>query len=287
MTKLSRGASLFVVLVVYLAAFFAGLFSYRLFSDNPLLAFFIADIAATVVVWLFGLIYKNASMYDPYWSVAPIVLFLAFISINARLDAFNLLYLILFVFWGARLTLNWVVGWPGMRHQDWRYTMLRKKNEKLWILTNFFGVNMIPTFFVFAAMVPAYFAAMSVNSINAVTVLGALICVTAVILQIISDSQMLEFRKDVENKGKNMQTGLWKYSRHPNYLGEICFWWGVWVIQLSVLPNMWWTVSAPVLMTMLFVFISIPMMEKRLAESKEGFNQYKKSTSMLILLPRK
>lgn len=287
MTNLSRGTSLFAVLIVYLAAFFAGLFSYRLFSGTSLLAFFIADIIATLVVWFFGLLFKNASMYDPYWSVAPIVFFVSFISITARIDAFNLLYLFVFIFWGTRLTLNWIIGWRGMRHQDWRYTMLRKKNEKLWILTNLFGINMIPTFFVFAAMVPAYFAAMSVNSINIITILGALICVSAVILQIISDSQILKFRKDDTNKGKYIQTGLWKYSRHPNYLGEVCFWWGIWIIQISVLPGLWWTIFAPVLMTMLFVFISIPMMEKRLLVSKEGYNQYKKSTSMLILLPKK
>lgn len=287
MTNLSRGTSLFAVLIVYVAAFFAGLFSYRLFFDTPLLAFFIADIIATLVVWFFGLLFKNASMYDPYWSIAPIVLFIAFISITARFDIFNLLYLFVFVFWGTRLTLNWIIGWRGMRHQDWRYSMLRKRSEKLWILTNLFGINMIPTLFVFAAMIPAYFAAISVNSINIITVLGALICFAAVILQIISDFQMSKFRKDDANKGKNIQTGLWKYSRHPNYLGEVCFWWGVWAIQISVLPGMWGTISAPILMTMLFVFISIPMMEKRLMVSKAGYSDYKKSTSMLMLLPKK
>lgn len=138
MTHFSRGVSFFIVLIVYVFAFFAGMFFFMLFLDTMLLAFFIADIAATVVVWFFGLVFKNASIYDPYWSIAPIVLFLSFISITARLDAFNFLYLMIFVFWGARLTLNWIIGWPGMKHQDWRYTMLRKKNERLWILTNFF-----------------------------------------------------------------------------------------------------------------------------------------------------
>ncbi|MDD5017054.1 MAG: DUF1295 domain-containing protein, partial [Eubacteriales bacterium] len=82
-----------------------------------------------------------------------------------------------------------------------------------------------------------------------------------------------------------MASGLWRYSRHPNYLGEVLFWWGVWVIQMSVLPALWWTIFAPTAMTLLFLFISIPMMEKRLLASKEGYAAYKKSTSMLLLLP--
>jgi steroid 5-alpha reductase family enzyme len=103
----------------------------------------------------------------------------------------------------------------------------------------------------------------------------------------ISDAQMRRFRSAPNNRGKNMQSGLWAYSRHPNYLGEVTLWWGVWVIQISVLPALWWTVCAPILMTMLFVFISIPMMEKKLLASKEGYAAYQKSTSMLLLLPPK
>ncbi len=286
MTK-SRGASLFVVLIVYLAAFFTGLLIYNFFYDTPLAAFFLADIAATLIVWFFGIIFKNASMYDPYWSVAPIILFIAFILINSKLDVINLLYLLLFCFWGVRLTLNWIISWPGLRHQDWRYTMLRQKNQKLWFMTNLFGINMVPTLFVFASMVPAYFASASSNNLNILTVFGAAVCTAAVLLQIISDSQMLSFRKNTKNTGKNMQEGLWKYSRHPNYLGEISFWWGVWIMQISVLPKIWWTIGAPVLMTLLFVYISIPMMEKRLLESKKGYKEYQKNTSMLILLPKK
>jgi len=98
---------------------------------------------------------------------------------------------------------------------------------------------------------------------------------------------MRAFRKQSGNKGQNMASGLWKNSRHPNYFGEIAFWWGVWLIQLSVLPSYWWTVAAPVLMTMLFVFISIPLMEKKLLASKEGYSEYIKNTSMLLPLPKK
>ena len=143
----------------------------------------------------------------------------------------------------------------------------------------------MPTLIVFAAMLPAYFVSLDNYSLSVPTLLGALLCVCAVALQIVSDTQMRRFRRDPANAGQNMQSGLWAYSRHPNYLGEVALWWGVWVMQIGVLPEMWWTVLAPVLMSALFVFISIPMMERRLISTKDGYSDYLQRTSMLLLLP--
>ncbi|MGE5493747.1 MAG: DUF1295 domain-containing protein [Burkholderiales bacterium] len=289
MTKLSKTASLIVVAIVYIISFAAGVVVFNLLSGawDTLLSFLAADAVATIVVWFAGVIFNNASMYDPYWSVAPIVLVIAFIILARNISAVSLLYLLLFLFWGVRLTLNWITGWRGMRHQDWRYTMLRDRNPKLWFLTNFFGINMLPTLFVFAGMIPAYYAIMNASGINVITVLGAAVCAAAVVLEIVSDAQLRAFKRAEKNSGLNMDSGLWRYSRHPNYLGEVSFWWGVFIMQVSVIPGIVWTVFAPVAITLLFVFISIPMMEKRLIETKQGYAEYKKATSMLMLLPKR
>ena len=285
--KLSKSFSLLVVLFVYVAALFAGLLVYRMLPFGDLLRFLCADAAATVVVWFFGIMLKNSSMYDPYWSVAPPVLFIFFITNKGFADTGDLIMLGVLLLWGVRLTLNWIVGWHGMTHQDWRYTMLRQTNPKIWHLTNFFGINMMPTLIVFANMIPAYLAANADKQINIAAVFGALICVLAVLLQIFSDRQMRRFRLDADNRSHYLESGLWKYSRHPNYFGEVAFWWGIFVIQISALPAYWWTVVAPVLMTLLFVGISIPMMEKRLLETKQGYETYQSRTSALLLWPQK
>lgn len=289
MTKLSKPVSLIVVAIVYILSFFAGLLIFNMLSVilDPLLSLLIADAAATVIVWFSGLIFSNASMYDPYWSVAPIALVVSFVTLARALSVVSIMYLLIFLFWGVRLTFNWALGWNGMSHEDWRYTMLREQNRSLWFLTNFFGINMMPTLFVFAGMIPAYYSVISGEGINIVTILGGAICLAAVALEIISDAQMRAFRRNGSNNGANMDSGLWRYSRHPNYLGEVSFWWGVWLIQLSVATDIVWTVFAPVAMTLLFVFISIPMMEKRLLSSKQGYVEYKKATSMLMPLPKK
>jgi len=290
MTKLSKGTSLVIVLLIYAAAFAGGLFSHRLifsWTSDALLSFFIGDVIATIIVWLIGLLVRNSSMYDPYWSVTPIVLMVFFILLLAPgFTTPGILLLIAIAVWGVRLTLNWIRDWPGMKHEDWRYVNMRN-NPSSWHIQNFFGIHMIPTLIVFAGMIPAYFATAIGGAANMLSYVGLAVCLLSALIQFISDGQMRAFRKQSGNKGQNMASGLWKNSRHPNYFGEIAFWWGVWLIQLSVLPSYWWTVAAPVLMTMLFVFISIPLMEKKLLASKEGYSEYIKNTSMLLPLPRK
>lgn len=289
MKKLSKGGSLLIVLISYLAAFALCLLFFNpvyAWTDNHILTFLILDIAATLFIWLLGLIFSNASLYDPYWSIAPPIIAVFFTIYAAGISAVSILYIAVFAIWGTRLTLNWIVDWPGFSHQDWRYTMLRDNNPKIYFLTNLFGINLIPTAFVFAAMVPFFAGILSAASINAFSVIGALICIGAALIQLISDGQMRRFRHG-DNKGKNMNSGLWKYSRHPNYFGEVSFWWGIFIISLSVAPQYWYTIAGPIMMTLLFVFISVPMMKNKLLASKEGYADYVETTSMLIPLPKR
>ena len=276
-----------VVLIVYVAAFFAGMLMFRLMTAAPVWRYLCADAAATIVVWAFGLLFRNSSMYDPYWSVVPLVLFLCFVATSQSFDAADVIYICVFAFWGVRLTLNWAIGWKGLQQEDWRYTMMRGQNKTLWPVANFFGINMMPTLIVFINVLPAFYCSLALDTLNMITVLGALVCIAATVLQIISDSQMRRFRLDPANKGKNMETGLWRFSRHPNYLGEVSFWWGVYIIMLGQRPTFWMAVIAPVFMTLLFVFISVPMMEKRLLQTRPGYAAYKRATSMLLLWPPK
>jgi len=292
MSKLSKGVSLLIVLLTYCVAFVVAFFLYKpvfAWTSDVILTFFILDVIAAIIVWVSGLICKNASLYDPYWSVLPVVMivFFAILSVPA-LSNIAIMYIVVLGIWGIRLTLNWIVDWPGMKHQDWRYTKFKTDNPKMYPLTNFIGINMMPTFFVFAAMVPALVALQKAGAVavNALTFVGAAICVIAALIQLISDGQMRRFRKG-DNKSKNMDKGLWKLSRHPNYFGEVSLWWGIWIMQMSVLPSLWWTVFGPVAMTILFVFISIPMMKKKLLASKEGYEEYVRTTSMLIPWARK
>ncbi|MDD4462342.1 MAG: DUF1295 domain-containing protein [Eubacteriales bacterium] len=159
---------------------------------------FWADVAATVFVYLAGVLLNNATVYDPYWSVAPIaILFMLVASRDVR-------------------------------------------GSGVWLL------------------------------------------LAAIILQGVSDRQMHRFRKERSSSADIIQTGVWKYARHPNYLAEIIFWWGIYLFLVSVRPRLWLLGFGALLNTLMFLFISIPMAEKRLAREKDGYEEYAARTRMLL-----
>lgn len=285
----TKTGSLILVVIVYAAAFFAAAIVFNLFKGSGiLLATLTADVAATLVVWGTGLIFRNASLYDPYWSIVPVLVIPFWVIMKeAAAGPMDILIIIAISLWGVRLTGNWISGWKGLSQQDWRYTMLKEKNPDIWFITNLGGINMLPTLWVFLGMVPAYYMIANPQKLNALGIMGFIICVSSAVLQFVSDRQMALFRKKPENKGKCIDTGLWKYSRHPNYLGEVSLWWGIWIMMMGSAPQYWMAIIGPVAMTVLFVFISIPMMEKYVLSKRPAYEEYKKTVSMLIPWPRK
>lgn len=284
--KQSRITSYIIILLMYVVATVVGIFIFSLNKNgHDILYLFYADFTATVIIWLFGVWFANSSIYDPYWSVAPpvILTFLAFYYGIFSMPA--ILLLIAIWFWGIRLTVNWMYTFPNLFHQDWRYTKLKNENPKIWQLVNFSSIHFIPTVVVFLAMIPAFYTLRIDVEANIFTYLSFALCICAALLQLVSDIQMHSFRRN--NKGKVCNTGLWKYSRHPNYLGEVLLWWGVYFILISVAPQYWWLFFCPLVNNCLFAFISIPLMEKRQLGNKPEYAEYMKATNRLILMPSK
>ena len=253
---------------------------------------FIADVVATIVVWAFGLLYENVSVYDPYWSVFPPVAFLLWAFYTGVWSLPVILLLVASWYWGWRLTRNWVITFRGIAHEDWRYTKYRSLHPVLFHLINFFGLNMVPTLVVFAAMLPGlklYEASNPVCTLSgevglcsisvAVLILGFIVCLSSATIQLIADKQSHDFR--AANPGKVCNVGLWKHGRHPNYFGEIQFWWGIWIMY-AALNGIDWFIFGPIAMTALFLGISIPLMEHRQLANKPDYAEYKKQTRLLI-----
>lgn len=285
--KLSRTQSFIIVSGIYIAAFFLGLATYQCpcLAANPvLLRLFIADVVATVFVWIFGLIFKNVSVYDPYWSVAPPVMLTAYACQMGTWSAATILLLIAVWTWGVRLTGNWAYTFRGLHSEDWRYTKYRtEKSPVVFQLINFAGLNMVPTIVVFMAMVPGFKIIEYGADANIFTVLACLLCLGAATLQLVADHQIHEFVR--QKKGRVCNVGLWKHGRHPNYFGEVTMWWGIYLMFLSVTPdivhNWFWLIGA-VMNTLLFCFISIPLMENRQLKNKPEYAEYKANTRMFI-----
>lgn len=284
MKKLDRKTSFIIISLVYVSAIAIGVLTYMALDTIAFYwSLFIADVIATVWVFIFGTIFKNASVYDPYWSVKPIVVVVAF-CIYRPLNLFQILMVVVVCLWGIRLTLNWAYTFHGLDHEDWRYRQIKANTGGLYPLVNLVGIHIVPTIVTYAVTLPAVFV-LSVSGLSASVwcYLFLLLSTFAFCVQGLADVQMHKYRKN--RTTPFIRVGLWKYSRHPNYLGEILMWWGVGLSACLYLLKTWYLIIGAVLNTLLFLCISIPLADKRQAK-KEGYLEYKRKTRMLFPIPR-
>ncbi len=280
--KKNRAASFAAVALVYIIAAAVGIAVYLMLDMPWWLSLLVADAVATVVTFIFSVIFGNASVYDPYWSVQPPVILAAF-AVGRSLTAFGVLLLVAVFFWAIRLTANWAYTFANLDHQDWRYTMLKEKTGAFYPIINFVGIHMVPTLVVYGCILPAVYAIINGVTANAGSVIFVCLSLGAAAVQGFADVQMHRFRK--KRSGIFIRDGLWKYSRHPNYLGEILMWWGIALSVICAEPTAWYLAAGAIANTVLFLSVSIPMADGRQSR-KEGFAEYKKETRMLLPLKK-
>jgi steroid 5-alpha reductase family enzyme len=157
--------------------------------------------------------------------------------------------------------------------------MLCEKTGKFYPIINFIGIHYVPTLVVYGCILPAVMVIENKPEINALSIIFACVSVASATMQGVADIQMHKYRK---NKTTSfIRNGLWRNSRHPNYLGEILMWWGIGLSAVCAMPNMWYLIFGAIANTVLFLSVSIPMADGRQSR-KEGFAQYKAETRMLL-----
>jgi steroid 5-alpha reductase family enzyme len=254
---------------------------------SPLATAFWADLAATLVVFAFSFAFRNSSFYDAYWSVAPIAIAAYWLAV-ASPEASPLRQGVVAAFvlaWGVRLTGNWARGWQGLHHEDWRYVDLQKTTGRAYWLVSFMGLHVIPTLWVFGGCLALYPAlAVGTRAPGVLDLLAVLVTGTAIWLEYEADNELRRFRTAPGRRTEDvLDTGLWALSRHPNYLGEMGFWWGLWLFGLAADPSWWWSIVGPLSITLMFRFASLPMIETRMLERRpERFAAYQQRTPMVI-----
>jgi steroid 5-alpha reductase family enzyme len=285
----SKVLSLLVILLIYVIAVFIGIATFNnLDWENLIYKLLVANVVATLFIFGVGLLLKNASLYDPYWSVAPpILLILTHIHLETSLNTVRFFIYIGLIFWSIRLTYNWAINWTGFEEQDWRYTLIKERAPKIYLISNLFGIHLMPTVIVFIQLLGSIELLVISTTANLISMIGLVIMILSATLQFIADAQMRAFKKRNLNKKECIEEGLWKYSRHPNYFGEVMVWWGLYLIYFGSTQSINLYLLAPLAMTSLFIFISIPMMEKKILRTRPEYEGYQDRVSMLIPLPRK
>ena len=290
---MSKGRSLALVTLAYVVAIAAaaawlawGPGTGRLWLDT-----LIADLLATVVVFAFSRAYRNSSFYDAYWSVIPPLL-VAYWWWSGPVGATGpgslrcWLMAVVVGYWAVRLTANWAYGFPGLHHEDWRYPILREGAGRFEFAADLFGIHLFPTVQVFVGLLPAYVAATrATDGLIWLTWLAFAVGCAAVTLELAADVQMHRFVA-ARRPGAVMDQGLWAWSRHPNYLGEIGFWLSLALFGVAAAPaEAWWLFAGVALMVAMFLGASIPMMEKRSLQRRPQYQDVVDRVSRLLPRP--
>lgn len=280
------GKGIFWTFISYLVAIVAAWISVEnIDSGNLYLDIFIADVIGTIVIFIFSFLFKNSSFYDPYWSVAPILImvWLIYHSPEKISQIRQMLVAILVFSWGIRLTYNFYRGWSGINKQDWRYDDLKAKNGKWYWLVSFSGIHLFPTILVFLGCLSLFPALhFGESTVNFFDWIATIIGFSAIAIETISDQQLHDYVKTKPDRLNVFKSGLWQYSRHPNYFGEILFWWGLYFFALASSLDFWWCAIGPLSITLLFKFISIPMIDKRMIDRRPKYKEYMANVNALI-----
>jgi steroid 5-alpha reductase family enzyme len=192
------------------------------------------------------------------------------------------MFLVLFLvsLWAIRLCvyLTWRNWGP---HEDHRYVAIRQNNEPhFWIKSIYiiFGLQAVLAWII---SMPLFGAIESKVLLTRLDVLGGIVFTIGFVWETIGDWQLSIFKANPENKGKVLDTGLWRYSRHPNYFGECCIWWGFYLIAAA--SGAWWTIAGPILMTLLLLKVSgVALLEKDIAERRPAYLSYIQNTNAFI-----
>ena len=291
MTTISKWRSLGVVTVAYVVAIavavawlWLGPSTDRLWLDT-----LIADLLATVAIFVFSRAYRNSSFYDAYWSVIPPLLLFYWWYRSTDVDLLRVwLITVVVILWAIRLTANWVYAFPGLHHEDWRYPMFKQRAGRFEILADLVAIHLIPTLQVFLAMVPVYVAVTRPGpGLVWLAWIAFVVGLAAVALELVADVQMHRFVAE-RRSGAAMDRGLWSWSRHPNYFGEFSFWAALALFGIAAAPaDWWWLILGALAILAMFLGASIPMMEQRSLARRPAYQDVVDRVSRFVPRPPK
>jgi steroid 5-alpha reductase family enzyme len=243
-------------------------------------------VSIAVPTWLASVWLRDASVVDRVWSLliaAPALLYVLQLGADPRLKVM----LLVIVAWAIRLAVhitvrNWGHG------EDRRYQEIRERNQPNFALKSLWLVFLLQAVLAWIVALPVL-AATGGGEWTAWDSIGAAIAIGGFVVESLADAQLARFRRQADNKGLVMDRGLWRWSRHPNYFGETCLWWGIGLMGLA--GGGWerfWCLASPLLMTVLLLRVSgVTLLEKDIGQRRPAYRDYVARTSAFIPWPPK
>jgi len=231
--------------------------------------------------FLLSLVKKRNDIADLAWGLGFVLMAWTSFLLGSVQGPRGLLVGLLVSIWGIRLAWHIHARNKG-RTEDYRYAKWREEWGKWFFVRSYLQVYLLQGALLFLIVLPVLLINNSFGTgLNYLDFVGVAVWLVGFIFESVGDLQLSRFIKDPNNKGKLMQSGLWRYTRHPNYFGEVTQWWGIWLIAISA-TNGWLGIIGPLTITVLILKVSgIPMLEKKMAENPE-FAEYKRRTRMFV-----
>ena len=256
----------------------------QLMSDATLRAALIglaAIVVLAVLTWLVSLARRDVSVVDSLWSIFITTGGAVYALLLPWTSARPALMLALAIVWALRLSIY--ITWRNHGHgEDRRYQQIRARNQPNFGLKSLyliFGVQAVLAWIVSAPFLAGIGGS---NPLNALDLVGAALAAFGIVFEAEGDQQMARFKADPANKGQVMDRGLWRFTRHPNYFGECCTWWGLYLVALAA-GGAWWSVVSPLLMTVLLLKVSgVSLLEADITERRPAYRDYIDRTSAFV-----
>lgn len=240
------------------------------------------------LVWIGSLVRRDASLVDRVWGAGFVVLAWVYRGVTgpAGTEPVPTLTALMVTVWGLRLSVY--LTWRNWGHgEDYRYQAMRARGGPGWPFRNLFTVHWLQGLIMWVVSFPVLAVMRSGASLDHPLVwLGVGLWVTGLCFETIGDWQLARFKANPANRGRVLDHGLWRYTRHPNYFGDACVWWGLYAV--AVAGGGWWTGFAPLIMNGLLLKVSgVALLEKKLADTKPQYRDYIRRTSAFLPWPPK
>lgn len=253
---------------------------------DTLIASAVALPALLTVVWLASIALRDVSIVDVAWGVAIALCGWIAFGVGGGDAGRSLLMVVLVTVWAVRLAGH--IGLRKLRHpgEDSRYAAMRQRRSGSFVLVSLFKVFLLQAGLAWVIALALVGSGTYHGALGWLDVVGVALWLVGIVFEAGGDAQLARFKGDPTHRGEVMQSGLWRYTRHPNYFGEFCVWWGFYLLALSA--GAWWTVIAPLIVTGLVTKVSgVAHLEKSTMRERPGYREYARRTSAFFPWPPK
>ena len=238
-----------------------------------------------IPVWLYSVIRKDVSIVDSLWSLFFLALAIIYALATQTLSERGWLVLALVAIWAIRLSVYITVR-NHAEPEDYRYQTIRANNQPGFWFKSLYIVFLLQSTLAWIISLPLLVAIPSSSAIGILDAFASFLFIVGFIFEAVGDYQLSRFKANPKNEGQVLDSGLWQFTRHPNYFGNSCIWWSFYLFALSA--GAWWTIIAPLLMTFLLLRVSgVAMLERTIVERRPAYAEYVQTTNAFIPGPKR